>query len=213
MSTKPVRGQYGSAFPVTRRPRHEGTTGTTDCGVSAGKLVRSVDLHIDSSALANYTHIDLQHIIADVINAMRERLMMRGRSLMDYVDQVVGDTVEILEQIVGDTAEVKGDTTEADRSRKYAESSRDGTVALALDQGSRVLWCRLEPEVGQWPADVLADRIKQLYTLARVLVDLRRRSEERLGPKLAAEMFSKPAAASFPDKEALKRYRRDHIDF
>jgi hypothetical protein len=38
--SKAIRGQYGSAFPVTRRPRHGGTTGSAYCGVSAGKLVR-----------------------------------------------------------------------------------------------------------------------------------------------------------------------------
>ena len=36
---KAVLGQYDSAFPVTRRPRHEALR-TGDCGVSAGNLVR-----------------------------------------------------------------------------------------------------------------------------------------------------------------------------
>ncbi|WP_101953392.1 hypothetical protein [Mycobacterium intracellulare] len=188
--------------------RHPAVTADFDFG---GELV---DLRIEPSALTAYTHLELQQLIADVINAMRERLMMRGRRLIGYVDNVIGDTVEVLDQIVGETTKVEAAKAEADEVRTYAESSRDGTLALALDQRSRVLWCRLEPEVSKWAPEVLADRIKHLYTLAqmRVWVDLRRLCDKEFGSKRAAEMFSK-LSPPVANQEALKSYRHRHMNF
>ena len=45
-----------------------------------------VDLRIDSNALAEYAHIQLQDIIANVLNTARERLLVRGNTLMQFMD-------------------------------------------------------------------------------------------------------------------------------
>ena len=131
------------------------------------------------SRLAEYAHIQLQDIIANVLNEIMRRL------------------AEVVDVQASQRERKKAATHQL---RTYAESSRDGTVALALDQGEVVLWCRLESEVSQWPAAVLADRIRRLYTLAsmRVCVDLRRRSEEQVGPELAAENIFQTGCGVLP---------------
>lgn len=166
-----------------------------------------VDFHIDPNALTNYTHVQLQHIVSDVLNTTRERTAARGKTLQEFVRYH-------LDEMCGHTAQLDSDTAEA-KVRTYAESSRDGMLALALDHAGCVLWCRLEPQVNEWATDVLADRIKHLYTLAlmRGRCDHRLHLERRLGPKLTAELFSRATGSACADKNAVKRYRQHHIDF
>lgn len=211
-----------------------------------------VDLHINPDALKDYTNIQLQQIITDVLRITRARVcrLMRahvtsflsGYARSDHNSAGFAPTR-------GEAADASGtrlhdaktlwcqlETTvnrslawltaahrdgwgpdgpaDAGETRVYAESSRDGAITLALDRTGTALWCRLKLQANQWSPDVTADRIVRLNTLAlmRARCDERSRLERRFGPELAADIFSK-APGAYPDKQAVKRYRQQCVDF
>lgn len=191
------------------------------------------DLYIDPDALTDYPTTELQQVVADALRKARasvHRLVQvhaanifarwaipdRDGSGLAGGD-AVGAAVALwcrLEASVDNIFAWLAGANGGGGSRTYAESSRDQALALALDDTGAVLWCRLQPEVNHWDADLLADRVVRLYTLAlmRARCDGRGRIEKGFGPELAADIFSKTPAA-YPDKYAVKRYRQRCIDF
>jgi hypothetical protein len=192
------------------------------------------ELHIDPDAPRRYPNTDLQRILADVLRTTRQRVYREvqahatssfavcvrpdptgtGWSDSDEAQALWAQLEGAANQVLAWLAEPAGGGRGAGDTRIYAESSRDGVLALGLDGAGAARWCRLGPEVNQRAADVLAHRVVRLYTLAllRVRCAERSRIAERFGPELAADVFSK-APAAYPDKRAVKRYRQQWIDF
>ena len=92
--------------------------------------------------------------------------------------------------------------------RTYVESSRDGAVMLELDKDGNALRVQLEPAVNAtWTADILADRLLRLHTLAlmRARSDQLARMNER-----GANM---PPDDVYPSKSEITAYRAQYVDF
>lgn len=150
--------------------------------------------------------IDANETLIDDAGALWCQLEASANHVFAWLSATGGDNAG--------TGSADGAAADVGEIHTYAESSRDGVLALALDNTGAVLWCRLQTEVNQWGAHVLAVRIMRLYTLAlmRARCQERSRIENRFGPELAAEIFSQ-APAAYPDKQTVKRYRQRCIDF
>lgn len=93
-------------------------------------------------------------------------------------------------------------------NRTYVESSRDGALMVELDETGTAVRVQIEPEVNAtWTADLLADRLLRLYTLAlmRARCDELARMNER-GADIAPN-------DAYPSEAEVAAYRARHIDF
>ncbi|MDV3133280.1 hypothetical protein [Mycobacterium sp. 29Ha] len=93
-------------------------------------------------------------------------------------------------------------------NRTYVESSRDGALMVELDRNGVAVRVQLEPEVNAtWTADMLAERVQRLYTLAlmRVNRDLLTRMNERGADQTPNDVL--------PTESEVDAYRDRYIDF
>ena len=93
-------------------------------------------------------------------------------------------------------------------SPTYVESSRDGAVMVEIDSDGLVQRVQIEPEVNaEWTADVLAERLFHLYTLAvmRARCDHLRRMNEA-----GADL---PPSDAWPSQEQVAAYRARWVTF
>jgi hypothetical protein len=93
-------------------------------------------------------------------------------------------------------------------NRTYVESSRGGALMVELDETGTVVRVQLEPEVNaSWTAELLAERVMRLYTLAlmRARCDQLARMNER-----GADMTPNDV---FPSEAEVAAYRDRYIDF
>ena len=90
----------------------------------------------------------------------------------------------------------------------YVESSRDGAVMIEIDSDGLVQRVQIEPVVNAaWRADVLAERLAHLYTLAvmRARCDHLRRMNEA-----GADL---PPSDTWPGPEQVAAYRARWLTF
>ncbi len=94
-------------------------------------------------------------------------------------------------------------------AQTFVESSRDGALMVELDARGFLVRCQLEPVVNAtWTAELLAERIVRLYTLAlmRVRLEQMRRINDRGGEVT-------PGDGVYPSPAEVDEYRRTHLDF
>ncbi|CPR12263.1 hypothetical protein BN971_03557 [Mycobacterium bohemicum DSM 44277] len=193
--------------PVAARFRADGTLGR---------------LSIEDGALERYTSRALERLIVEALRTARTRVhrLVQAQAIELFTRCAEGGGPvadasapwERLEASANHVFAWLAATGSDGQARIYAESSRDGALALALDGSGAAQWCRLRPQALGWGATALADQIGCLYTraLLRVRHAERRRIEKRFGPELAAEIFA-AAPAAYPEKQALKQYRRQGL--
>ena len=90
----------------------------------------------------------------------------------------------------------------------YVESSRDGALMVELDRNGAAVRVQLEPEVNAtWTAELLAERVLRLYTLA--LMRCRRDQLARMNERGADQAPSDV----YPTEAEVDAYRDRYIDF
>jgi len=93
-------------------------------------------------------------------------------------------------------------------NRTYVESSRDGALMVELDRNGAAVRVQLEPEVNAtWTAELLAERVMRLYTLA--LMRCRRDQLARMNERGADQAPSDV----YPTEAEVDAYRDRYIGF